>query len=817
MLAREAEERSAVESAQVGTFRWDAAGARVECSAQLERLWGCGPAGLDGSYAAFVQPIHPDDRDELEAQLLRCLATRTALRADFRVVWPDGSVHWIWVSGAPTSTESGAPAELRGAVMEVSAGKHAALMVTAAVTEREHELERLTRLYAALSRVNQAIVTTTARPALLVRICEALCAHGGFLMSWIGMYDPATQRIAPVASAGDETGYLHSIAIYADDRPEGQGPTGTAFREQRTRVSNDLLQDPAFAPWRAALPSRAVRASAVIPIREAGQVCGTLSVYAGEPGFFRDKEVALLEEAARDVSFALDNLARDAARKQAEATLREERDFSDAVIRSLPGVLYLYDQRGRFLRWNENFERVSGYTAAQIAAMQPLQFFAATEQATVADRIATVFERGHADLDADFLAKDGTTTPYHFTGVRTELDGRQCLIGVGIDISERVAADRRYRTLFASAPDAIIIVDPRNVYLDANPSACRMLGYAREELVGLHASALVAPVAVPQIAAALRDVLATTDHHREWQLRRKDGSIFPADVIATLMPDGNLLALIRDDTARRQAERALRELNDSLETKVAERTGELHAAMTRAEAADRLKSAFLATMSHELRTPLNSIIGFTGIVLAQMAGPLTPEQHKQLTMVRGSARHLLELINDVLDISKIEADQLEIHAARFELRPALERVLAMVAPFAAAKGLAMVHAIAPEVGAIVSDRRRVEQIMLNLVNNAIKFTDRGSVTVCAEVTGAAVHLRVTDTGIGIADADLASLFQPFRQIDTGLTRRHEGTGLGLAICRRLAALLGGDLAVTSTPGRGSEFSLTLPLVGRSLP
>ncbi len=705
-------------------------------------------------------------------------------------------------------------------VVEVEAVMEVALAL------REREISRLSRLYAALSHINQAIVATPTRDELFQEICRALCEHGGFRMSWIGWHLPDTEQIVPIAAAGDDQGYLRSVMIYADEaRPEGRGPSGIAFREGRPYISNHLLDDPASLPWRDEIIRRGFAASAVFPIREAGQVCGTLSVYAEEIDYFQGREIGLLASAASDVSFALDSLGREQARRRAEVVLRQERDFSAAVLDALPGILYLYDQCGRFLRWNRNFEQVSGYTAAEIATMHPLQFFDGDRE-LVAARIEEVFERGDSSVEAGLVSKDGRVTPFYFTGVKTVVGGQPCLVGVGIDASERAraeaarqASDARYRTLFEYAPDGIVVADARSYYLDANASMCRMLGYSRDELIGKHAADIVVQAEVPQISAALREIQSAGDYQREWEFRRKDGSTFPADVIATPMPDGNILAMVRDISTRKQAERALHELNESLERKVTERTGELQTALVRAEAADHLKSAFLATMSHELRTPLNSIIGFTGILLQLMAGPLTPEQTKQLGMVRGSARHLLELINDVLDLSKIEADQLEIHAASFELRRSLEHVISTVTPLAEARSLTLAMTIDPAIGALVSDRRRVEQILLNVLNNAIKFTERGGVMITAEhvTTPPSVRLRIVDTGVGISAEDLPKLFQPFRQLDTGLTRRHEGTGLGLAICRRLATLLGGEITVTSAPGRGSEFTVTLPLIPASAP
>lgn len=291
-----------------------------------------------------------------------------------------------------------------------------------------------------------------------------------------------------------------------------------------------------------------------------------------------------------------------------------------------------------------------------------------------------------------------------------------------------------------------------------------------------------------------------------------------AEVRRWTMEEQTFAAAVADDISlfleaeeRRKAEAALRAAHAELEERVFLRTSELAEAKERAESADRVKSAFLATMSHELRTPLNSILGFTGIIHQGLVGPLNPEQKKQLGMVMNSARHLLSLINDVLDISKIEAGQVELEMKPFAVSESVARVAEMVEPLAAKKQIGLIVDISPEVGEMVSDRRRFEQILINLLNNAVKFTERGQVRVRCQRQGEQIATQIVDSGIGIKPEDLSILFKPFRQIDSGLTRHHEGTGLGLAICDRLVRMLGGVLKVESEWQQGSTFTFSLPI------
>ena len=398
------------------------------------------------------------------------------------------------------------------------------------------------------------------------------------------------------------------------------------------------------------------------------------------------------------------------------------------------------------------------------------------------------------------------------------------------ELSERRQAEKRltesetkYRTLLENLPQKIFFKNSELTFVSCNENFARELNIASSQIKGKTDYDFFPTELAEKYRKEDFDFLASGKLMEIETSEVRDGQIYWTQVVKIPVRDENdnivgIQGIFWDITERKLAELELDKYRRQLEEMVEERTQELSEnevslkkALQAAESADQLKSAFLATMSHELRTPLNSIIGFTGMLLQELPGPLNAEQKKQLGMTQKSGRHLLSLINDILDLSKIEAGQLNLSSDKFKISEVIQNVLELSRPFAQSKNLLLTSRVDPRLTEIISDQFRVQQVIINLVNNALKFTETGSVEVIASEVDKYLVVAVTDTGMGIEAEQIKILFKPFIQIDSGTTRKHDGTGLGLSISQKLMTMLGGNISVESEYGKGSTFTIKLPL------
>ena len=383
----------------------------------------------------------------------------------------------------------------------------------------------------------------------------------------------------------------------------------------------------------------------------------------------------------------------------------------------------------------------------------------------------------------------------------------------------QIRAERRFRELLEVAPDAILEIDAQGRVVLMNAVAETLSGYSRDELLGQSLEIIVPR----ELRAKHIDNRANYWSHPvtrpmgsglNLHVQRKDGTRVPVEI--SLSPvryddDIRVTAIVRDITDRKRAERQIREIQDRLTAELTATNRQLELRNREIERANRLKSEFVASMSHELRTPLHTVIGFAELMAEELEGPLNEKQKRFIGHIHKDSLHLLELINDVLDLSRIEAGRLELRLETFDMTAAVEEVLATIRPQTTAKSLNL-GASLPHGILLHADRVRFKEILYNLLSNAVKFTPKGGrIHVDAAIREGFAELSVSDTGVGIPAEEQASIFDKFYQVGSTTRGVREGTGLGLAITKQLVEAHGGRIWLQSEPGRGSRFHFTIPL------
>jgi len=631
--------------------------------------------------------------------------------------------------------------------------------LTQQIARRKHSEDRLihlNRLYAVLTHVSQAIVRIRERDALFQEVCRATVEDGLFRMAWVGQVNSATRLVEPVAHWGFEEGYLKNIRISVEDEPEGRGPTGSALREGRSFVCSDIRSDPRMLPWREEALKRGYASSAAFPIHVDGRLIGAFTVYASEPGFFNEEIVGLLDEVTSDLAFALQSMAQEAERKRAELELKARAAQQRAVA-----------QLGLHAMEAKDLEALLEETVRAVAQVLEVEFCKVLE-----------------------LLPDGKGLL-----LRAGVGWKEGCVGTAV-VGRGLDSQAGY-TLLSNAP--VIVEDLRTESRFSGPPLLHDHGVV---------SGMSVVIGGPQRAFGVLGAHST----RRRTFTQDDVHFFQA-----------VASLLATAVERLRAEGEIRKLNEELEQRIAERTAELAASYRELERrnqeierATRLKSEFLARMSHELRTPMNAIVGFSDLLAEEGEGPLGETYQCFVRHIQEGARHLLVLINDVLDLSKIEAGRIELCYEEFRPAEALSEVLSVIRPLAEVKKIRIDADVSADLSGY-GDRTRFKQILYNLLSNAVKFTPEGGrVWMATAREGGWLSFTISDTGVGIPPEEHLAIFNEFHQVGTTTRGVKEGTGLGLAITKRLVELHRGTISVASEPGKGSQFTFTFPVDGAEL-
>ena len=670
------------------------------------------------------------------------------------------------------------------------------------ITERraqEHELQRMTQLYAALSQVNQAIVWSPDRQSLLEKICEVLVVFGHFNMAWIGWNDPQSHQVSVAASHGDAKGFLGRIRVESGDSPLAQGPVGMAIRQACPCVVNDFLLAVGTEPWRDAAADSGYASVAAFPIRQGGEVVGAIAVYASEKDFFGTQEAALLLEAAGDVSFALDHLVGEARRREVEAALLEsERFLREAQAAGGIGTYTWFIQEDR---WQNSpfLDQIFGIGPDYTRNLQGWTALVAPDfQGRISAYIGGIIARREPfDLDYPIIRQsDGVPRWVHGQGVlQWDADGKPvALMGTIQDITERRLAERHLKKIqmaVEQSPLSIVITDAAGIIEYVNPTFVEVTGYTAEEALGQNPRLLKSPNTPPEV---YRDLWETLLQGYVWkgrlENRKKDGTLFHerATLAPVLDEDGvvtHYIALKEDITQARQEQAERRALEAQLQQ------------------SQKLESlgSLAGGVAHDMNNVLGAILVLAS-TLREAEEPAAPAAKKLDTIVsaclrgRGVVKGLLYFARKDLE----EEGAIDLNA--------LVQEMSQLLSYTTLKRVELRMELQPGLGLVRGDAGALSHALMNLCVNAMDAMPKGGILhiqTAATPTGG-VELRVRDTGEGMAPEVLAKAMEPFFTTKP----QGKGTGLGLAMVYGTMVAHNGSFDLRSQPGMGTEAILGFP-------
>ncbi|MEA5564580.1 response regulator [Anabaena sp. UHCC 0399] len=702
------------------------------------------------------------------------------------------------------------------------------------------EVQRVNRTLQTLSGCNQALIRAKNEDDLLHQVCEIIIKVGGYRLAWVAYAENNPQQdIKPAAQAGYEDGYLQSLHLTWADTIRGQGPTGTAIRTGKTTIIQNILADSQYEIWRCQAMNQGYASSIALPLIANGQAFGALNIYAAEADAFNVNEVKLLQELTADLAYGILALRNQRDRQRAEAALKDSEESLALAIEAVNLGIWDWNLTTNQITWSDGHARLFGMKPSTFnGSYETFKNCVFPEDWPALEQAFQDAQHQKTDYNHEFRVvwSDGSIHWIEGTGklYYNEAGKAVRMLGTVRDISNRKQIDAdlkaannelelrvaertvelvnvnrqlqsqlderqqiqealrisqiRLARILDIADDAIISIDASQKITIFNQGAEKIFGYSAEEIIGQHLNVLL-----PQrFAEAHRQHVSgfgqspslarRMGERREIYGCRKDGTEFPAEAsISKLYMNSEVFytVILRDVTERKQIE--------------------------------RMKDEFVSVVSHELRTPLTSIHGSLGMLTSGLLLADSEQGKRLLQIATDSTERLVRLINDILDIERIESGSVKMERETCNLTDLIESSVSIMQPLANKAGVKL-SIDSPSVELWV-DTDRVVQTITNLLSNAIKFSPpEKTVWLVAQQYGDEVLVTVKDNGRGIPADKIHSIFERFQQVDSSDSRNHDGTGLGLAISQSIVQQHGGRIWVESVVGEGSSFYFTLPIL-----
>lgn len=729
-------------------------------SPATEKVYGRPVQAFFDNPNLWVEVVHPDDSERVKA-FNQFLLEQGTLAMEYRIFCPSGEVRWLYDRGRVTYDESGTPIRMDGIVTDITARKH-----TEEALRQSEE-----RFRAMFERTNAVKLLIEPESGAIVDA------------------NPAASRYYGYSHSELITKTIHNISTLLPEQVNAE------IRQAKLEERNYFL-------FRHQLASGEIR---------------DVQVYSSP---IEIQGCILLLSIIQDIT----------ERQQAEELLRDSETKFRTFLEMASEAIIVTNADSEIVIFNAKAQDLFGYEPAEVLGhrvefLMPERFHQRhiahrvgyREQPTKRSMSKTKNLYAQRKNGSEFpieaglspvQTKDGLFVMTFLTDITERKQAEEEIKRLNESLARRAdELETRYQQIVELAEEGVWVIDSEAKTTYVNHAMARMLGYTEEEMVGRSLFDFLHETEHPIVNTNLERRKQGVAEKHEFKLKTKDGK--PRWTYMSTSPvldeNGKLLwscALVYDITERKKAEEQLRES--------AERISLANAELARAT---RLKDEFLASMSHELRTPLNAILGLAEALQEEVYGSLTERQRRSIVTIEQSGKHLLELINDILDLSKIESGKMELQIAPVSVQSLCESSLTFIRQQAHHKNIRLSSEIAQDIGDIEVDERRIRQVLVNLLNNAVKFTPNGGevrLEVEADSDAEILQFSVIDTGIGIAPENLDKLFKPFVQLDSSLSRRYAGTGLGLALVRRIVEVHGGSVSLESEVGKGSRFSVILP-------